>query len=65
MAKMKKSLLSGIHYNLKGLIFGLKTPKLLFLGLIRFVLIGVLAIVSAIRGLTVLSGYFFPDLEQA
>jgi CysZ protein len=48
MAKMKKSLLSGIHYNLKGLIFGLKTPKLLFLGLIRFVLIGVLALVSAI-----------------
>jgi CysZ protein len=45
---MKKSLLSGIQYNIKGLKLGLKTPKLLFLGLIRFVLIGILAIVSAI-----------------
>ncbi len=45
---MNNSLLSGIHYNLKGLKLGLKTPKLLFLGLIRFLLISVLAIVSAI-----------------
>jgi CysZ protein len=44
---MKKSLFSGIQYNLKGLKLGLKTPKLLFLGLIRFMLIGVLVIVSA------------------
>jgi CysZ protein len=45
---MKKSLFSGIQYNLKGLKLGLKTPKLLVLGLIRFMLIGVLVIVSAI-----------------
>lgn len=44
---MKKSLFSGIQYNLKGLKLGLKTPQLLFLGLIRFMLIGVLVIVSA------------------
>jgi CysZ protein len=30
------SLITGISYNIKGLLFGLKTPQLLFLGLIRF-----------------------------
>jgi CysZ protein len=45
---MKKSLMSGIYYNLKGLKLALKTPRLLFLGLIRFMLTAVLAIVSAI-----------------
>ncbi len=46
---MKKSqLLLGIQYNLKGLRLGLKTPKLMFLGCIRFILTGALAIVSAV-----------------
>jgi CysZ protein len=57
MVKMKNSLLSGIQYNLKGLKLGLKTPKLLFLGLIRFVMTGVLAIVSAI-----LVWHFYQDI---
>ena len=29
----------GIKYNIKGLLFALKTPKLLFLGILRFVII--------------------------
>ena len=41
------SLISGIAYNYKGLKLGLKTPKLLFLGLVRFVVIVMIAIVSA------------------
>ena len=45
---MKESLLTGVRYNLKGLRFGLKTPKLLFLGFIRFFLTGVLALVSMV-----------------
>ncbi len=39
---------SGLQYNLEGLKLGLRTPKLLFLGIVRFVLILVLAIVAAI-----------------
>ncbi|MFO8084133.1 MAG: EI24 domain-containing protein [Desulfobacterales bacterium] len=38
----------GIKYNFKGLKLGLKSPKLLFYGLVRFVLIAILAVVSAI-----------------
>lgn len=45
---MKKSILTGISYNFKGVKLGLKTPKLLFLGFIRFLLTGILAIVSLI-----------------
>lgn len=41
------NLISGIQYNYKGLKLGLKTPMLLFLGLVRFVVIVVIAIVSA------------------
>ncbi|MFC1838827.1 EI24 domain-containing protein [Thermodesulfobacteriota bacterium] len=37
-------LLKGIKYNLKGLKLGLKTPKLLFLGLLRFLAVIILAI---------------------
>jgi CysZ protein len=40
-------LINGIAYNYKGLKLGLKTPKLLFLGLIRFVAIVAITIVSA------------------
>jgi CysZ protein len=39
--------LSGIAYNYKGLKFGLKTPKLLFLGLVRFIAIVLITVVSA------------------
>ncbi len=38
---------SGIAYNYKGLKFGLKTPKLLFLGLVRFIAIVLITVVSA------------------
>lgn len=41
------SLFLGISYNLKGLKLGLRTPSLLFLGIIRFIAVFVLAIVSA------------------
>lgn len=40
-------LINGIAYNYKGLKLGLKTPKLLFLGLIRFVAIVLITVVSA------------------
>ena len=33
------SLYYGIKYNLKGLVLGLKTPKLLMLGILRFVIV--------------------------
>jgi CysZ protein len=39
--------LSGIAYNYKGLKLGLKTPKLLFLGLVRFIAIVLITVVSA------------------
>jgi len=38
---------SGIMYNLRGLRFGLKTPKLLFLGLIRFAAVVLITVVMA------------------
>ncbi|MEH0022889.1 MAG: EI24 domain-containing protein [Desulfobacter sp.] len=38
-------LISGIRYNIKGLALGLKTPSLLILGLIRFFVVLVLALV--------------------
>jgi CysZ protein len=41
------NLLNGIAYNYRGLKLGLKTPKLLFLGLVRFIAIVVITIVSA------------------
>lgn len=40
-------LINGIAYNYKGLKLGLKTPKLLFLGLIRFAAIVLITVVSA------------------
>jgi len=41
------NLFSGIQYNLQGLRMGLRTPKLLFLGIIRFVVIIIITILSA------------------
>jgi len=41
------NLIKGIAYNYKGLKMGLKTPILLFLGLIRFLVIVLLTVVSA------------------
>lgn len=38
---------SGIHYNLRGLWFGLSTPRLLILGISRFVLLLLFAAVGA------------------
>jgi len=40
------SLISGITYNLRGMWLGVRTPKLLFLGLARFFVIMILSIVS-------------------
>jgi len=41
------TLLSGITYNLKGLWLGIKTPKLLMLGLVRFLVVIILTIISS------------------
>ena len=41
------NLISGITYNYRGLTLGLKTPVLLFLGFVRFLVIVLLTIVSA------------------
>jgi len=41
------NLISGLKYNLRGLGFGLKTPKLLLLGLIRFVVVFVITVITA------------------
>ena len=41
------NLLSGIKYNLRGLSLGLKTPKLLLLGIIRFMVVIIITILSA------------------
>ena len=43
----KMNLFSGMKYNLRGLGFGLKTPKLLLLGLIRFAAVIIITIFSA------------------
>ena len=40
------NIFSGIRYNLRGMWLGVKTPKLLFLGLARFFVIVILTIVS-------------------
>ena len=40
-------LLSGIAYNYRGLKLGVKTPSLLFLGLVRFVVVVAITIASA------------------
>ena len=37
----------GVIYNIKGLWLGLKTPKLLFWGLVRFLMVIVITIISA------------------
>lgn len=37
----------GISYNVKGLLLGLRTPKLLMLGLLRFVVVILLAVAAA------------------
>jgi CysZ protein len=39
-------LFSGIKYNLQGLSLGLKTPKLLFLGIIRLIVVAIITILS-------------------
>jgi len=41
------NLLSGITYNLRGLWLGIKTPKLLVLGLIRFAAVVIISILAA------------------
>ena len=41
------NLFSGIKYNLKGLSVGVKTPKLLLLGIIRFMVVIIITILSA------------------
>ena len=41
------SLFSGITYNLRGLRLGIKTPKLLVLGLIRFAAVVIISILAA------------------
>ena len=41
------SLIKGIQYNIRGLAMGLKTPKLLLLGLIRFIGVIIITIASA------------------
>jgi CysZ protein len=41
------NILSGITYNLRGLRLGLKTPKLLALGLIRFAAVVIITILAA------------------
>ena len=41
------SLFSGIKYNLQGLMLGLKTPELLLLGIIRFIVVIVITILSS------------------
>ena len=41
------NLISGITYNYRGLKLGIKTPMLLFLGLVRFLVIVLLAVVAA------------------
>ncbi len=44
---MIRSLIDGIKYNLRGMAMGLKIPKLLLLGVIRFVVVIVITIASA------------------
>jgi len=37
----------GLKYNLRGLWFGIKKPKLLFLGIIRFVVVIIITMLAA------------------
>lgn len=46
--------LSGIRYNIRGLIFGLKTPKLLMLGIARFAVL----LLFALAGAALVLSYF-------
>ncbi len=41
------NLFNGIKYNLRGLSLGLKTPKLLLLGIIRFMVVAIITILTA------------------
>jgi len=41
------TLADGITYNIRGLWLGLKTPKLLFWGLVRFFMVIAITIISA------------------
>jgi len=41
------NLIDGVTYNLKGLWLGLRTPKLLFWGMIRFIMVIIITILSA------------------
>ncbi|HDZ91479.1 MAG TPA: hypothetical protein ENH37_12510 [Deltaproteobacteria bacterium] len=41
------SFIDGIGYNFRGLVLGLKTPRLLFWGLLRFCLVVLITVVSA------------------
>jgi CysZ protein len=41
------NIISGLKYNLQGLSLGLKTPKLLLLGIIRFMVVIIITIFSA------------------
>ncbi|MEJ2038647.1 MAG: EI24 domain-containing protein [Desulfosarcinaceae bacterium] len=43
-----KSIFQGLAYNLKGLRLGLKTPKLLMLGLLRFAVLVIITVVAAV-----------------
>ena len=40
-------LMNGITYNIRGLGLGIKTPKLLFLGIIRFAVVIIITVLSA------------------
>ncbi len=46
------SFINGIRYNLRGLALGLKTPRLLMLGIARFVVLLVIAILGATLALS-------------
>ena len=41
------NLFRGINYNIRGLLIGLKTPRLLFWGLVRLILVIIITILSA------------------
>ena len=41
------NLFNGIRYNLRGMWLGIRTPKLLLLGLVRFFVVVVLTVMSA------------------
>jgi CysZ protein len=45
--KMFKDIIDGISYNCRGLLLGLKTPKLLLLGLLRFIVLIIITVLCA------------------